>query len=237
MITNVKRLMNKKLTTELKNLADSNNIGQYVYWEDGISNLAHVQRCVDLGISVPQSILDYLADDTVDPYYPPPVGTELESVESGILAPKYHALTNQTYYYDKDLDMNLSTQIFESGFGINSGNISPDNWMRRFNGMSLTNTRALAHPYGIVVHQLFCCVDSSATNAFYDCLSYDINGNNGQIHGRLLFNQQGNQMGYATERVKLFIPAFRRVTIRSGGANISYPQGLFKYREVLNVTN
>ena len=229
--------MNKQLTTELRTLADSNNVGQYIYWDAGISNLFHVQRLISLGIEVPQAIVDYLADESVDPYYPPASGSELDSIEDAILAPKYHALTNQTYYYDRDLKMNLSTQIFESGFGINAANITPNNWMRRFNGMSLTRERAMPHPYGIVVLQLFCSVDSSATDAYFDCLSYGMNGMNGEVHGRLLFNQQGNQMGYASERVKIFIPQFRRITIRSGGANISYPQGLYKYREVLNVTN
>lgn len=228
--------MNKKLTQELIDLAKDNGVDQYVYWEDGISNSAHVERVMSLGVEVPAPILEYLKNEAVDPYYPPPAENELASVEDAILAPKYHALTNQTYYYDKDLNLNLSTQIFESGFGINSNNVGVNSWMRRFNGMSLTNKSAMPHPYGIVVLQLFCSVDSSAANAYFDCLHYDINGNNGAIVGRLLFNQQGNQMGYATERVKLFIPAFRRVTIRSGGANISYPQGIYKYREVLNIT-
>lgn len=227
--------MNKQLTEQLKQLAVSQNISQFVYWDDGISNLAHAQRMVKVGINVPQSILDFLADDSVEPYVEPPNEVEMSSVELSMLSPKFDPKTNQSYFYDKDLDINVSTQIFESGFGINSNNVTPDNWMRRFNGMALTNRSAMPHPYGIVVHQLFCSVDSSATNAYFDCLHYDIDGNNGAIVGRLLFNQQKNQMGYATENVKLYIPPFRRVTIRSGGANISYPQGIYKYREVLNV--
>ena len=217
-------------------LAKQNGVDQYIYWEDGISNSAHVERLMSIGVNVPTPIVEYLQSSEVNPYYPPPTENELASVEDAILSPKYHALTNQTYYYDKDLKMNLSTQIFESGFGINSGSVGVNSWMRRFNGMSLTNRAAMPHPYGIVVLQLFCSVYSSATNAYFDCLHYDMDGNNGAIIGRLLFNQQNNKMGYATEGVKVFIPAFRRITIRSGGANIAYPQGIYKYREVLDIT-
>lgn len=226
--------MNKVLNEECKKTLQDLKIDDKVYWGDGVTNMVHVERCMSLGIDVPQKVIDYLKNDAVI-FIDPPTEQEKEDIVTSMMNPKYDHKTGQLYYYDPFVKLNLSTQINESGFGINSGTNPPGSWMRRFNGMSMTNKSAMAHPYAICVTQLVCSVDYGNEGSYFDCLHYDMFGNDGRISGRLLFTEQSNQMGYATEGVRVIIPPFRRVTIRTGGNNISYPQGYYKYREVIDI--
>jgi len=150
-----------------------------------------------------------------------------------INSPHLHKERNLLYYFDEDLKQMLSVQSFESGFGINSASVRVGSYMRRFNGMIMTNKSAVARPYSIVVTELTCTVDTSAEGAFFDCYHYDMNGEDETLVGRLEFNEFDSQIGYAINKIKILIPAFRRVTIKSGGAVMRYPQGYYKYHEVI----
>ena len=176
---------NRQLSTELRQLADDNNIGTTIYWGEGVTNPRHLQLCVENGIDVPQSIIDYISSEEAPVVIEPYSAAELASVETSILNPRYDPNSQLTYYWDNIIGMNLSVQMFESGFGINSGNIGTGQFMRRFNGMQMTNRSAMARPNDIVVNQLVCSVDRANTGAYFDCVHYDINGNDKQIVGRL----------------------------------------------------
>ena len=40
-------------------------------------------------------------------------------------------------------------------------------------------------------------------------------------------------MGYSSPALRVHIPKYRRLTVMTGGSNITYPQGYYKYRIVV----
>lgn len=224
--------MLKKLSTISITLADKLDITKYICWDNGVTNQETLDRCISLGVEIPTDILnDFKSAPT---YLEPPSLNEKESIESSLLNPKYDSKSGHLYYYDKDLKLYLTCQMFEGGFGLSGSSIAINSFMRR-NDASLTTTAAMPYPYAIVVFQLFCSADTSAAGAFFDCIHSSMDGTNSVIAGRLLMNQQNSQIGYSTTNLKVLIPAFRRVTMKTGGATMSQLQGVYKYREVLDI--
>lgn len=224
--------MLKKLSTISITLADKLDITKYICWDNGVTNQETLDRCISLGVEIPTDILnDFKSAPT---YLEPPSLNEIESIESSLLNPKYDSKSGHLYYYDKDLKLYLTCQMFEGGFGLSGSSIAVNSFMRR-NDASLTTTAAMPYPYPIVVFQLFCSADTSAAGAFFDCIHSSMDGTNSVIAGRLLMNQQNSQIGYSTTNLKVLIPAFRRVTMKTGGATMSQLQGVYKYREVLDI--
>lgn len=224
--------MLKKLSAVSVALADKLNITKYICWDNGVTDQETLDRCIGLGVEIPTDILNDFKSAPV--YLEPPSLTEKESIESSLLNPKYDSKSGHLYYYDKDLKLYLTCQMFEGGFGLSGNNIAANTFMKRNDG-SLTTTAAMPYPYPIVVFQLFCSADISALGAYFDCIHSSMDGTNSVIAGRLLLNQQNAQMGHSTVNLKVLIPAFRRVTMKTGGAIVSQLQGVYKYREVLDI--
>lgn len=224
--------MLKKLSTISITLADKLDITKYICWDNGLTNQETLDRCISLGVKIPTDILNDFK--SASPYLEPPSLAEKESIESSLLNPKYDSNSGHLYYYDKDLNLYLTCQMFEGGFGLSGNNIAANTFMKRNDG-SLTTTTAMPYPYPIVVFQLFCSADVSSPGAYFDCIHSSMDGTNSIVAGRLLLNQQNAQIGYATVSLKVLIPAFRRITMKTGGAIMSQLQGVYKYREVLDI--
>lgn len=225
-------MIRKKLSIESIDLANKLDISKYILQDNGVTDQETIDRCVSFGIEIPTSILDNFK--AADVYIEPPSIEEKKNIESSLLNPKYDSKSGHLYYYDKDLKLYLTCQMFEGGFGLSGSSIAINSFMRR-NDASLTTTAAMPYPYAIVVFQLFCSADTSAAGAFFDCIHSSMDGTNSVIAGRLLMNQQNSQIGYSTTNLKVLIPAFRRVTMKTGGATMSQLQGVYKYREVLDI--
>lgn len=222
----------KKLSTQSVQLANDLDIGKFIFWDNGVTDQETLDRCLSLGVEIPPEILNDFKSATY--YIEPPSTQEKESIENSMLNPKYDSKSGHLYYYDKDLKLYLTCQMFEGGFGLSGNNIAANTFMKRNDG-SLTTTAAMPYPYPIVVFQLFCSADVSALGAYFDCIHSSMDGTNSIIAGRLLLNQQNAQMGHSTVNLKVLIPAFRRVTMKTGGAIVSQLQGVYKYREVLDI--
>lgn len=217
--------MEYRLTQQLIDLAQQEGILDLISWDGGVSSKAYLQRQADLGVNIPQSIIDY--------YESPPMSSIVVQ-ESSLPETGFDLATTQYYFIEPRTGLKLSQTLFEDGFGISNGSVSPGDYMRRFNGMPLTNKSAMARPYDIVITEIGCVSDKSNAGAYYDCVSYDMNGGDEQILGRLSYTMQNGQMGAAWLNVFVLIPAYRRVTLRTGGASISLPQGWYKYRQVIS---
>ena len=215
---------NYQLTPELIQLAEQKGILDLIVWDDNISNLSHVQRQISYGVEVPQQIVDF--------FEAPPLAN-IKVYEE--IAPEYgyDVATGQYFFIEPRTGLKVSKTIYESGFGINSNSASPGSYMRRFNGMTLTNRSAMARPYPILVTEITCSSDSANKGAYFDCLHYAMDGTDEFFVGRLSFTMQETQMAAAWLNVAVLIPAYRRVTMRVGGNNISSPQGYYKYRQVI----
>lgn len=216
--------MEYKLTQQLIDLAKSQGILDLITWGDSISSKAYLDRQLKLGVSIPKAILDY--------YNSPPVAS-LEWPANKAPELYFDLATTQYYFIEPRTGLKLSQALFESGFGINSKNVEPGNYMKRFNGMSLDNKAAMARPYPILITELGCTSDETNTGAYYDCITYNMAGEDERIIGRLTYTMQNTQMGAAWLDVMALIPAYRRITMRVGGARVSQPQGWYKYRQII----
>ena len=216
--------MIKQLTTEIVAQLDED-----CYWfnEDNIpvSTESHLLEVQERGKTIPQEVFDYLNNDEVGVIYK----------EETPDAFKWDNRSGLHYYWDPVLERNLSVQVFSDGQGTNSSKVSVGDYLRRFNGSMMTNTRALARPYEIVMIDFCCTVESSTSGAYIDAIHFDIDGNDGVIVGRLPFNQQNNKMAAAWWDVKILIPANRRLTGQIGGGQVAYPQSYLSYRRVITV--
>ena len=222
----MKTPMNKALTTELVQLAEEKEILDLISWGDNfITNIDYVNRQSELGVEVPQEIIDYLNDNTT------PI---LEQPETP-LNPGFDPASGLHYFWDAGLQKYLSVQMFSDGQGTNSPRVTKDSYLRRFNGSSMTGDKALGHPYEIVAYEFCCTVSEPAPKAYVDAIYFDQDGNNGRIIGRILFNQANNKFAAAWLNVRILIPAYHRLTARIGGDDVAYPQSYISYRRVVEV--
>ena len=217
--------MNKSLTTELVQLAEDRGILDVIAWGDNfLTNIDYINRQVELGVVVPQEIIDYLNDDTT------PV---LEHPETP-LNPGFDPASGLHYYWDATLQKYLSLQVFSDGQGTNNPRVVPGSYLRRFNGSSMDLDRALGRPYEIVIIEFCCTVRDSKKDAYIDAIYSDIDGKNSVIIGRIPFSSAGNKMAAAWLNVRVLVPAYYRLTARIGGAEVAYPQSYISFRRVVN---
>ena len=215
---------NYELTPELIQLAEQAGILDLIVWDGNVSNRAYIQRQIEYGVEVPQQIVDF--------FEAPPL-SNIKIYEETTPEYRFDNATGQYFFIEPKTKLKVSKTVYESGFGINNSSVQPGDYMRRFNGMALNNKTAMARPYPIVITEITCCSDSANEGAYFDCLHYAMDGSDEFLVGRLLFTMQQSQMAAAWLNISVLIPAYRRITIRVGGNNISSPQGYYKYRQVI----
>ena len=135
---------------------------------------------------------------------------------------------------DNDLGLILARQLRFEGSGVNATSVN--GFLRRFNGMLLTNDTGMFFDRGaVIVSAEFTCENNLAGRTI-EFRHYDRNGNNQRTAGQIAVNLEKNQFGFV-ENTKIIIPARRRFAPWMNGSEFRYPQLRIAYRKVLEVIN
>lgn len=136
---------------------------------------------------------------------------------------------NPDSYFDKELQLNLSSQIYTDGGCIQNDNAS--GWIRRFNGLHQNNDFGLISDKGfVIVWADFSCVNVAA-GRYCEFRHYNLDGLDFNLAGKLVINQEANRCGFL-DGVKFLIPGRRRLGIWLEGS-FKQPQLRYGYRRIL----
>lgn len=123
----------------------------------------------------------------------------------------------------------ISSQLYFEGFGINSTSVT--GFMRRFNGMSITNSSGMMWNAGAIIETVSLTTDNNVANRRFQLRHYDLNGGDQQTVLDVPVTEEQNQFLYL-DNLDLFIPGRRRFTPVLSGASFRYPQCRIGYRRV-----
>lgn len=124
----------------------------------------------------------------------------------------------------------VSVELLFEGGGTNSGNTN--GYMRRFNGMSMTNTTGMFFDKGAIIRYIEFTCRNTVSNRSFRIFHYDMNGGNAQLVYDELITDEGNRAHFAND-LNIVIPGRRRFAPFITGGGFQHPQYRIGYQRIL----